>query len=343
MSLQGATDARLLLILGADRPERIVRKGERVGMGGLTDLHKLLDPGVPFHRLQLTPNYFRQAKRPELDDYRCLFNMITEAEGNEKVLDVLRKLARQLPGRLINRPEAVLRTTRDQVARRLSAVDGLRAPKAIRLRGGKPDQAMTAIERAGLELPLIVRNAGTHTGKILGRFDHADPLRAALAGAEGELIATEFVDFRSADGLYRKYRIFFIGDRYVLRHLLVFDQWNIHWRDGKAFMVDKPQYLEEEKALLERPEGAFPQSVHRVLGAIRERMGLDFFGLDFAIGADGRPILFESNATMNFFPFSEAPEFAYAKSCIAPARAAFRRMIGLEPGEADIGALHSAA
>ena len=62
-------------------------------------------------------------------------------------------------------------------------------------------------------------------------------------------------------------------------------------------------------------------------------MALDFFGLDFALLADGKVLLFEANATMNFFPFSRDPEFAYVLACIAPARQALRELLGITAGQ----------
>ena len=191
---QGGRDSSLLFVVGSDQPDRLAVQGGKFRVAGSTDIYKLLGRQEPYHRLQMTPNYFRQARRPELDGYRCILNLITEAERNDKVLENLRKLVRGLPARVINRPEAVLRSTRDQVARRLSGIDGLHVPRAIRLRAGKPDIAMRAVEKAGLTYPIILREAGTHTGRIVGCFGTADELRLGLEG-EGDRIATEFVDF----------------------------------------------------------------------------------------------------------------------------------------------------
>ena len=301
----GQGGASLLFIVGSDRPERLTIRGSKFQLAGSTDIYKLLGRGEPRDRLQMTPNYFRQPLRPELDGYSCLLNLITEPEQNTKVLENLRKLFRGLPGKVVNRPEAVLRSTRDQVARRL---DGI----------------------AGLQYPIILREAGTHTGKIVGCFDTADALKAALDG-KGDRIATEFVDFRSEDGLYRKYRLFFFGRRTVLRHMLTSDGWNVHAKDRRRFMLARPELIDEERRLFEDPENPFPPAVAAVFEAVRERMDLDFFGMDFGFGRDGRIVLFEANATMNFFPFLPEPELAHVLRCGPPAEAAFRELLGLPP------------
>jgi glutathione synthase/RimK-type ligase-like ATP-grasp enzyme len=257
-------------------------------------------------------------------------NLITEAEKNSKVLENLRKLLRGLPGKIINPPEAVLRSTRDQVARRLAGISGLIVPRAIRLRKGKPGLAIQAIEQAGLSLPIILRQVGTHTGKIVGLFDRVDQIQAEL-GSDDEHIATEFVDFRSSDGLYRKFRVFCIGRQIVFRHLLISDDWNVHGKDRGRFMADRPDLIDEERAMFGTPEGAFSPKIRQVISAVRERIALDFFGMDFGIAPDGRVLLFEANATMNFFSPLPGPQFNYLRACIAPAQLAFRELLGLEP------------
>ena len=66
-----------------------------------------------------------------------------------------------------------------------------------------------------------------------------------------------------------------------------------------------------------------------MLAEVRERVDLDYFGIDFGIMPDGRLLLFEANATMNFFSLLPTDQFAYVRACVAPARAAFRELLGL--------------
>jgi hypothetical protein len=323
----------LLFLAGSDRHERAILGTETIGNVGSTDLYKLLAKRARYDRLHVTKQFFRQGRRPKLQRYLCLLNLVTDPDQNPKVLENLRKLLRGYPGRVINRPEAVLQSTRDQVAKRLAGTPGLIVPTTLRLRINKPDIAAQAVERAGLQFPIILRRAGTHTGRIVGVFDGLASFRAAC-GEEGDHIAIEFIDFRSSDGLYRKYRSFFIGRHIILRHMLVSDQWNVHAKERERFLTEWPELLDEERALFETPQGAFPEPVLQCQRAIRERMPLDFFGMDYGIVPDGRVVLFEANATMNFFPFVADPRVAHVKACYRPAQEAFWEMLGL-PVTAD--------
>lgn len=321
-------------MIGADRPETTTDGRPR--FNGTSDLHKLLGRSEPFHRMQVTRQILRQNRRPELD-YRVIANFITDPDQNPRVLDNLKKLLRDFRGKVINPPEPLLRSTREQVARRLAGIPGLLAPGALRFRATNADLAVRAVERAGLAFPVIVRRAGTHRGEIVGLFDGPDSMRAGL-GQGGDMVITEFVDFKSPDGLYRKYRFFFIGRQIIFRHMLVSDCWNVHAKDRMRFMIARPELLEEEVKLFEAAEGALPPANIRTLEAIRDRMSLDYFGMDCGILPDGRVVLFEANATMSFFPFLEAPEFNYVRQCLAPARQAFRELLGLEAADAGLRA-----
>lgn len=324
----GTASATLLLVFGADRDDRIIARDGHVKVQGSSDLFGLIDPGHPHHRLQITPQFFRQNRRPNLARYHIVLNLITEPEQNDRVLDNLKRLLRGFSGKVVNRPEAVLRSTRDQVAKRLADIPGLLVPKVIRLRKADPAKLGDKLDRAGMQFPLILREPGTHLGTSQARFDDLDAMALAMAPGT-EYIATQFVDYRSADGLYRKCRVWFIGPHSIFRHQFASDHWNVHNKDGIRFMADRPDLLAEEAALFAIPEGAFPPEVGQVLAAVRERIDLDYFGIDFGIMPDGRVILFEANATMNFFSALPGDQFAYVRACVPPARAAFGELLGL--------------
>jgi glutathione synthase/RimK-type ligase-like ATP-grasp enzyme len=319
----------LLFLVGADRDDQIRVQGSKVKVSGSSDIHLLAHPNQTYDLLRITPHMLRQRRRPDLTPYSCLVNLITEPERNERVLDNLRKLLRGVPGKVINRPEAVLRSTRDQVARRLAGVPGLWVPKAIRLHSAKPAIVAAAVDKAGMKFPLILRQVATHTGNFVGRFDTIEALQSAIE--EGvDHIATEFVDFQSPDGLYRKFRVYFIGPQLIYRHKIISDHWNVHGKDRERVMAGRPDLLEEESSLFTIPEGAFSTEIRQALAGIRDRIDLDFFGIDFGIAPDGRVLLFEANATMSFYSELPGPQFDYLQAFLPPARTAFRKLIGTE-------------
>jgi len=321
-------DRPLLLIFGGgDEADQIRHSGQRITIAGSADLGKLLPNRELIHRALITRNH--QPHPAELSDYRVIVNMITEAENSAQILGKLKELLRGFAGRVINPPDAVLRSTRDQAARLLSGIPGLTVPKIVRLRGGDAALAAKAIEETGLVPPVIVREVGTHTGRTVRLCATIEETVSDLQSGK-EYLATQFVDFASPDGLYRKYRVWFIGRQAVLRHMYVSDGWNVHSTDRARYMGPRPNVIAEEKVLIESAE-PFAPNVREVFRAVRERMPLDFFGLDFGIIPDGNVVLFEANATMSFFPLwrDNDPQFEYLKACVPPAQAAFMELVGL--------------
>ena len=323
-----ASKVALLYVRGGDDADRVQQTAIGFRWSGTTDLFQLVKGDIPAHRLQVTRSMLRNGLRPDLSQYTCVLNLIAEAERNSRSLDNLRKILRGYKGKVVNRPDAVLRTTRDQIARLLQGIENLVVPRVIRLPAAQSPSAKKAIDRAGLRFPVILRQAGTHGGKIVGCFETAEALAAAIERGP-DYIVTEFFDFRSEDGFYRKIRAFVIGGHRIIRHQLVSDHWNVHAKDRVRFMATRPELVAEERRMFERDGDPLPQEVSQVLDDIRLRMPLDFFGIDFGVARDGSVVLFEANAAMSFFPLSDDPQFAYLRRALPPAQRAFRKMLGL--------------
>ena len=314
----------LLLIFGSDTEAKAKAEGG-YRFGGNSDVFRLLPEGLRFDQLNLSKQFLDRPGRPSPANYPLVLNLVTDPDQHPRTLERLGKLLRGHRGRVFNPPDKVLKTSRHQVAQRLTGIDGLAVPKALRLANPSPGEPSRAAGEAGLAFPVIVRRTGTHTGRIVGLVESADQLESACAG-RGDYFLIEFVDFVSADGLYRKYRFWSFGNRTVFKHVVISDQWNVHNKDRERTMADRPDLIKEERQLLSRPEGDFPDRVHRVFDEVRSRLGLDFFGMDFSIGKDGRLILFEANATMSYVMTFD-PRFHYLTLANEPARVAFREML----------------
>lgn len=261
----------LLFIFGAgDDSDKVRSSRSRTHVSGSTDLGRLLPDEVVRHRLVVTPDFFNGPPW-DFDGYKVIANMITEPEHSAALLGNLDKMLSGVSQRVINPPAAVLRSRRDQVAGLLEGIDGLIVPRTVRLRGCEPDEEAQILAGG----PVILRRAGTHGGNIVGLFDSFGRALEVLEG-DGDHIATEFVDYRSPDGLYRKFRIFFIGPHRIMRHMLISDGWKVHGAARTKFMAPRPELIAEERAIFES-ENPFPPEICATFDAVRERMPLDFF------------------------------------------------------------------
>jgi hypothetical protein len=180
-----------------------------------------------------------------------------------------------------------------------------------------------AAARAGIEGPFLVRPIGSHGGKgllLVGSDTPDEPPPPARA-----YYLTEFVDFRSADGLYRKYRTVFVDGRPLPYHLAVSPKWMVHYESSG--MDQHADRLAEEMRFLESPAAAVGADAAAAIASIGATMGLDYAGIDFTLTPDGRVLLFEANATMLVHPEAQGSALAHKNPYIERIFAAFRTMI----------------
>jgi hypothetical protein len=134
----------------------------------------------------------------------------------------------------------------------------------------------------------------------------------ALAGrkpAPPPCTVTDFVDFRSDDGLWRKYRMVYAGDRLFRRHVLADREWNLT-RAARDFMRDHPSLVAEERAWIDRP--ATPES-DAIEARVRHQfraLQLDFGVIDFALPPGGDVVVFEINACVQLTSPDDEPATA---------------------------------
>ena len=73
-----------------------------------------------------------------------------------------------------------------------------------------------------------LRQVGEHGGASLQIVRNAEETAARRNPREQHYL-TEFANFRSRDGLYRKIRFFIIGGEILLRSMVTGKKWNLHW------------------------------------------------------------------------------------------------------------------
>ncbi|TCZ86192.1 RimK family alpha-L-glutamate ligase [Lysobacter sp. N42] len=193
-----------------------------------------------------------------------------------------------------NPPANVQRATRDGVASLLAGIDGLQVPRTIRVTPRHPRELHAAAAAADLCYPLIARIAGDHGGLSMVKLDvpgDSEPLHAIPWGGR-EMYLTEFVDYADADGLHRKVRLAVVGDGLFARHRVRAPHWLLHAADRDH------ESLEEEAEFLDGFDARWRPRLEPVVHAVRQRLGLDYFGIDCSLRPDGTVLLFEANPCM---------------------------------------------
>jgi tetratricopeptide (TPR) repeat protein len=252
-----------------------------------------------------------------------IYNAITEPERMGPGLELAQAVVRRLGLPVVNPPDLIPRAARDLAPGLFDGIPDLLVPRLARVAPAADTAAAmrAALEEAGLRLPVIARPAGTHTGQGMvllqgaADFERLPPLTP--------LFLTEFVDFRDADGVYRKTRVMMVDGVPMPEHLAAADDWNIHHRNSRAFMRAHPQTQADEQDYLARFDARFGPARLAAARAIGDRLGLDFFGIDCAMLADGRLLVFEANPSMRAM-FLEAREgFEYLLPNLSRISAAF--------------------
>jgi hypothetical protein len=136
--------------------------------------------------------------------------------------------------------------------------------------------------------PVFVREAREHTKSLTGLLGSREELGAAAAelGAKHrleDLLLVEWCDTSDAEGVFRKYGAFVIGDTIVPRALMCARQWVVQDYE----LLDERYMQEAREYLAANPHAEFLRRVAR-------ENGIDYGRFDYAL-LDGRPQIWEIN------------------------------------------------
>jgi hypothetical protein len=134
-----------------------------------------------------------------------------------------------------------------------------------------------------------------------------------------------FVDYRSSDGYFRKYRIVFVDRVPYPVHLAIHDDWAIWYYNAQ---MQRSAWKRDEEAdfLADMARALGPRAL-RALHALGQRIDLDYVGLDCAVLPDGRLLVFEVETGMLVHDSDPPALFAYKKPAIARIIAAVNTLL----------------
>jgi tetratricopeptide (TPR) repeat protein len=250
----------------------------------------------------------------------------------DRVGPALERARRRLAGMpVVNAPERVLQTGRAANARRLATLGGVSAPRAVAIdRTALERSGATALVLRGFRFPLLLRALGYQTGRHFLLVDEPGDVPAAVAALPGPaLLALDFVDLRDARGLVRKYRMMAIDRRLYPLHAATSSHWKVHY--VTADMGD-PAHRDDDAAFLADPERVLGPAAIAALERIVALLDLDYVGIDFGLGPDGRVVVFEANATMIVLPPGPDPIWDYRREPVARVITAAQAMVRARAG-----------
>jgi tetratricopeptide (TPR) repeat protein len=261
---------------------------------------------------------------PLKQDAQVVVNLISDADQGKELLPLAAGLVDRLGRPTVNDPVMIQRTTRDTVADLLQGIPGCRIAKVLRQRAGTDLSPAALWAALRCSSSILARPVGTHGGDDFEKIDDPAELAAFLAQRpDADRYLLEYIDYRSIDGFFRKYRFIFVDGRILPYHLAIGNHWKLH--HDSTDMADQPWMQREEEAFLNDPAAVFNAAHDQVLRTIRQRIGLDFFGIDCALDRSGNLVVFEVNASMLVHDGNEG--FPYKAPFVLRIKCAFDEML----------------
>ncbi|MGA8900203.1 ATP-grasp domain-containing protein [Bradyrhizobium sp.] len=284
----------------SERPKlRVLALAAAIDMGGNTPIEFLLEnSGIELQTLYVVSGVDLPTPLPEHDV------AIVIASDSEECVEALRKindLAGRWPRPLLNPPRLVRNLDRDKLHGLLRGIDGLEIPATLgvtrtEILSVAQSQADISSLAAELKFPIIMRPRGSHAGVGLDRIDDAAAIARYLAERPAdEFFVSRFVDYSSPDGLFRKYRVVFVGGKPYACHMAIADRWDIWYLN--AGMAQSAEKRREEERFMRDFDGDFALRHGGALAAVASRIGLDYFTIDCAENKNGELLIFEADNT----------------------------------------------
>ncbi len=225
------------------------------------------------------------------ENTRWIINLCADADFYSKALASLRSAIDGKPISVFNHPDAVDRSRRDKVSKSIAGISGLVVPKCVRFLANTPESFLTAFQENDFEYPVMVRPAGSQSGRSLVRIDGPDDWDRVhkIPWPQNYIFMTQFVDCH-VDGMNTKIRVVSAGENISFRHVVKSTDWIV--RPGKRSNEDADEELEFLSSSPHLPK------LKKIGTEIRDKIGLDFFAMDIGIVED-RYVFFEASAAVS--------------------------------------------
>ena len=255
---------------------------------------------------------------PPLPEHDVLFVAIGESTKTDPILEELGQVLKSWSGPVLNRPAGILKASREAAPRYLAKIAGLLIPEAKRV----SREALAASRN----FPVIARPIDSHGGQGLERMENPEQAAAYLEKmADPEFYVSPFIDYRSADGLYRKYRIALIGGRPYAAHMAISGNWMIHY--ANVGMDDSAEKRGEEERFMRNFDEDFASRHRDAFEGIYDALALDYVVLDCAETRDGKLLVFEADTGAVVHAMDPVDIFPYKAPQMRRVFAAFREML----------------
>ena len=262
-----------------------------------------------------------------LPDHDAVMVIMPDDTHSRGILARLQAGLADWPVPVLNRPDAITHLDRDRLCATLAGATGVLIPETRKFK--RLDAPKDFAEFGGG--PAVLRPAGSHAGRGLACVENAAQYKDYIAGAaDEELFVSPFVDYRSADGLFRKYRVVLIGGMPYPVHMALGPQWNLWYLN--AGMESHAERRAEEQSFMDGFATGFGKRQGKAIAEVARRIGLDYAGLDCAEMPDGRLLVFEADNTLIVHDMDSPKLFPYKARHMRRLFTAFQQMLLIAAG-----------
>jgi len=285
-----------------------------IHMGGNTPIEFLLeDSDVEITTLYVLPGVALPDPLPEHD--LAFVAAPGDSDHSRAFLLDIEEKTQNWPVRLLNDPGMIAQLERDILCQKLSTVDNLIAPTTVFCdrsnleKIGRGELDVDAVLPEG-NWPVVVRPVGSHAGRHLDKLTGPEQIEPYLeVCSDPGFFLTRFIDYRSNDGWFRKYRIVFVNGQAFACHMAISDEWKIWYKD--ADMIESSSKRSEEERFMTHFEETFGNSHKQTFQDLTNQVGLEYFGIDCAETRDGKLIVFEADNALIIHDMDPKDIFPY--------------------------------
>lgn len=301
-----------------------------IQMGGNTPIDFLLtDSDICLTTLYVSPDLPMPMPVPEHD--LAIVIAPGDSDTSRRFLDEIERQLADWPIPVLNKPNRIVNLERDQLFNMLCEVPGLVVPRMTRsdraaleaVGNGETDISDILPEAA---FPLVVRPVGSHAGRNLEKLTCQQDVLAYLKQCDDlEFFVSDFIDYSSEDGAFRKCRIVFVDGVPFACHLAVADQWKVWYLN--ADMEQNAEKRAEEERFMARFNEDFCKRHAAAFSDLVKHVDLEYFGIDCAEDRDGKLVVFEADNALIVHDMDPHEVFPYKRPQMKKVYSAFAGMI----------------
>jgi len=256
---------------------------------------------------------------------------IDESDQTQPILREISEVLHRWPRPIINRPHRIARLTRSGVWDLLKSATAAFMPMNARIDRAKFSGVVrgdVSIEDllGGNTYPIIARPFWSQGGSGLSKLESVTAVEDYLCKwTDPEFYIAPFIDYRSPDGLFRKYRIAMINGVPFACHMAISENWIVHYlsADMKISTANRAQ----ESKFMATFDSDFAVKHATAFNEIADRIGLDYFQIDCSETPNGKLLVFEVGTAMIVHSMDSIDLFPYKRPQMKKVFTAFQAMV----------------